>query len=102
VDATATGCARSTCSGSAGAFHRIWSADWIADPVAEVAKVRAAYDAAVVAADARLGVASPSTGTEPALDGQPAADAEPAADPESAPVAPRRPAPDPHGCPGPG
>jgi very-short-patch-repair endonuclease len=37
-------------------FHRIWSADWIADPVGEVAQVRAAYDLAVAAADARLGV----------------------------------------------
>jgi hypothetical protein len=50
------------------AFHRIWSADWIADPLAEVAKVRAAYDAAVAAADARLGVPTEAVG-EPGPDG---------------------------------
>jgi very-short-patch-repair endonuclease len=34
-------------------FHRIWSTDWFADPAVEVERVRAAYRAAVDAADAR-------------------------------------------------
>jgi very-short-patch-repair endonuclease len=34
-------------------FHRIWSTDWFADPVAETSRARAAYDEAVAAADAR-------------------------------------------------
>ena len=33
-------------------FHRIWSTDWFADPDTEVARVVAAYEAAVAAADA--------------------------------------------------
>jgi very-short-patch-repair endonuclease len=32
-------------------FHRLWSTNWFHDPDAEVAKVRAAYDRAVAAAD---------------------------------------------------
>ena len=34
-------------------FHRIWSTDWFADPDAELARVRAAYDEAVAAFDAK-------------------------------------------------
>ncbi|MEU7868075.1 AAA domain-containing protein [Dactylosporangium sp. NPDC049140] len=34
-------------------FHRIWSTDWFADPVAETARARAAYDEAVAAVEAR-------------------------------------------------
>ncbi|WP_432832062.1 AAA domain-containing protein [Dactylosporangium sp. CA-092794] len=34
-------------------FHRIWSTDWFADPVAQTSLARAAYDEAVAAADAR-------------------------------------------------
>ncbi|MEV6928680.1 AAA domain-containing protein [Dactylosporangium sp. NPDC051485] len=34
-------------------FHRIWSTDWFADPVAETSRARAAYDEAVASADAR-------------------------------------------------
>ncbi|HTJ31639.1 MAG TPA: AAA domain-containing protein [Dactylosporangium sp.] len=34
-------------------FHRIWSTDWFADPVAETSRARAAYDEAVAAVDAR-------------------------------------------------
>ncbi|MET7395248.1 AAA domain-containing protein [Dactylosporangium sp. NPDC005572] len=34
-------------------FHRIWSTDWFADPVAETSRARAAYDEAVAAADAK-------------------------------------------------
>src|SRR6185369_6430678 len=34
-------------------FHRIWSTDWFADPEKEVARVKAAYDEAVAAVDAR-------------------------------------------------
>lgn len=34
-------------------YHRIWSTDWFADPDAETARTRAAYDEAVAAADAR-------------------------------------------------
>jgi hypothetical protein len=29
-------------------FHRIWSTDWFADPANEVAKIRTAYDQAVI------------------------------------------------------
>jgi len=36
------------------AYHRIWSADWFADPQAELARVQAAYAAAVAAADAAV------------------------------------------------
>jgi very-short-patch-repair endonuclease len=34
-------------------FHRIWSTDWIADPDQEIARVKAAYDDAVAAVDAK-------------------------------------------------
>ncbi|MEV4518071.1 AAA domain-containing protein [Dactylosporangium sp. NPDC049525] len=34
-------------------YHRIWSTDWFADPAAETARTRAAYDEAVAAVDAR-------------------------------------------------
>ncbi|WP_432980575.1 AAA domain-containing protein [Dactylosporangium sp. CA-233914] len=34
-------------------FHRIWSTDWFADPVAETTRARAAYDEAVAAVEAR-------------------------------------------------
>ncbi|MEV0570598.1 AAA domain-containing protein [Dactylosporangium sp. NPDC050588] len=34
-------------------YHRIWSSDWVADPAAETARTRAAYDEALAAADAR-------------------------------------------------
>ncbi|GAB3864464.1 hypothetical protein GCM10027610_112860 [Dactylosporangium cerinum] len=34
-------------------YHRIWSTDWFADPTAETARTRAAYDEAVAAVDAR-------------------------------------------------
>jgi very-short-patch-repair endonuclease len=34
-------------------FHRIWSTDWFADPVAETSRARAAYDEAVAAVEAR-------------------------------------------------
>ncbi|WP_433211106.1 AAA domain-containing protein [Dactylosporangium sp. CS-047395] len=34
-------------------FHRIWSTDWFADPAAETARARAAYDEAVAAVEAR-------------------------------------------------
>ncbi|MFF5229946.1 AAA domain-containing protein [Dactylosporangium sp. NPDC000521] len=34
-------------------YHRIWSADWVADPAAETARTRAAYDEALAATDAR-------------------------------------------------
>ncbi|WP_433611085.1 AAA domain-containing protein [Dactylosporangium sp. CA-139114] len=34
-------------------FHRIWSTDWFADPQAETARARAAYDEAVAAVEAR-------------------------------------------------
>jgi len=50
-------------------FHRIWSTDWFTDPAAEVERVRVAYEAAVAAADARLGI-------EPA-ESEPVEDAEP-------------------------
>lgn len=33
-------------------FHRIWSTEWFRNPAAEVARAKAAYDAAVAAADA--------------------------------------------------
>jgi hypothetical protein len=32
-------------------FHRLWSTNWFQDPQAEVAKLRAAYQRAVAAAD---------------------------------------------------
>ncbi len=35
-------------------FHRLWSTNWFADPHAEVAKVRDAYQRAVVAAEPAL------------------------------------------------
>jgi very-short-patch-repair endonuclease len=47
-------------------FHRIWSTDWFADPAAEVERVRAAYEAAVAAADARLGIEPAAPEVEPA------------------------------------
>jgi len=34
-------------------FHRIWSTDWFADPEREVARVKAAYEEAVAAVDAK-------------------------------------------------
>jgi very-short-patch-repair endonuclease len=34
-------------------FHRIWSTDWITDPEQEIARVKAAYDDAVAAVDAK-------------------------------------------------
>lgn len=34
-------------------FHRIWSPDWFDNPAAEVAKIRVAYDEAVLAVDAK-------------------------------------------------
>src|SRR5213079_879212 len=34
-------------------FHRIWSTDWFADPDREAQRVKAAYDEAVAAVDAR-------------------------------------------------
>jgi hypothetical protein len=34
-------------------FHRIWSVDWFADPAAEVARAKAAYEEAVAVADAK-------------------------------------------------
>jgi very-short-patch-repair endonuclease len=34
-------------------FHRIWSTDWFADPVADTSHARSAYDEAIAAADAR-------------------------------------------------
>ncbi len=45
-------------------FHRIWSTDWFANPPAEVERVRVAYEAAVAAADARLGIEPPSVSPE--------------------------------------
>src|SRR5207247_1987387 len=68
------------------AFHRIWSADWIADPAAETAKVRAAYDRAVAAADARLPGPPANVGAAPAPPAGPGPSPAAPADPGGAPA----------------
>jgi very-short-patch-repair endonuclease len=52
-------------------FHRIWSTDWFTDPAAEVEQVRAAYLAAVAAADARLGIEPSPVSPEPSPEPSP-------------------------------
>ena len=52
-------------SGMGWAVHRIWSPDWFKDPITEVVKARAAYNAAIIAADAPPIVVEPPTQREP-------------------------------------
>ncbi|HKE66566.1 MAG TPA: AAA domain-containing protein [Micromonosporaceae bacterium] len=42
-------------------FHRVWSTDWVRNPDRELAKIRAAYEEAVYAADRADGRATPDT-----------------------------------------
>jgi hypothetical protein len=53
---TGTGCAASTCNGSAGASTGSGPTNWFYNPKAEVTKLRDAYERAVAAAD---GLAAP-------------------------------------------
>jgi very-short-patch-repair endonuclease len=66
-------------------FHRIWSTNWFHDPQAEVAKLRAAYDEAVGAADP----GEPQPGSGPAGD-PPAGGPDPARPGQREPASPGR------------
>ncbi|UWP82104.1 AAA domain-containing protein [Dactylosporangium fulvum] len=54
-------------------FHRIWSTDWFADPVAETSRARAAFDEAVAAADAKR-TDEPTVVLRPPVEDAPPAD----------------------------